>query len=74
MTVVGEMNDGSLPGELSSSNAKLVYLYLLTTEVATADQLQSALGVRKLTLFPVLRRLENVGLVEAMDGEYTAVR
>ena len=78
MTVVGESEPkaehGSLPEELSSSTAKLVYLYLRTAGDATPDQLQSALGVRKLTLLPVLRRLEGAGLIEAVDGSYATTR
>lgn len=73
MNALGEPEPGSVPEELSSSTAKLVYLYIATTEVATADQLRSALGIEKLTLLPVLRRLENAGLVEATDEGY-AVR
>ncbi len=59
-----------VPGELSSSTAKLVYLYLMTAGPATPDQLHSALAVRKLTLFPVLRRLERIGLIESNEGEF----
>ncbi|MFC6904214.1 MarR family transcriptional regulator [Halalkalicoccus tibetensis] len=76
MTVVGEPKHGSLPEELSSSTAKLVYLYLRTAGDATPDQLQSALGVKKLTLFPVLHRLETEGFIETVDGggSYSAIR
>lgn len=74
MNAVGETKQTSVPEELSSSTAKLVYLYLVTAETATADQLRSALGIEKLTLLPVLRRLENAGLVETTDEGYAAVR
>lgn len=70
MTAISERRPTSLPDELASSTAKLVYLSLLTDGLATADQLRADLGVSKLTLFPVLRRLEEAGLVEVHDGGY----
>lgn len=74
MTAIEEVNATSLPVELSSLTAKLVYLYLLTTEVATVDQLRTVLGVRKITLFPVLRRLEHANLVKSVGGGYVVTR
>lgn len=52
-----------LPSALDSSNSKLVYLYLNTTEEATVTELQSALGMKQLTLFPVLGTLTKEGLI-----------
>lgn len=54
----------SIPTELDSSNTKLVYLYLSTVEEATVDDMQTALDIRQLTLFPTLRRLEDEDLIE----------
>lgn len=52
-----------LPAVLDSSNSKLVYLYLSTTEDATITELQSALDMKQLALFPVLQTLTNEGLI-----------
>lgn len=57
-----------LPTSLDSSNSKLVYLYLDTREDATITELRSALDMKQLALFPVLRTLESEGLV-TRDGE-----
>ena len=57
-----------MPATLDSSNSKLVYLYLATVEEATIDDLQSALEMQQLTLFPTLDTLEGEGLIER-DGE-----
>jgi predicted transcriptional regulator len=55
---------------LSSETAKLVYLYLTERGEATADELATALDERLLTLLPVLRTLEQEGLVAKRDGRY----
>ena len=55
---------------LSSETAKLVYLYLTERGEATADELAAALDERLLTLLPVLRTLEEEGLVAKRDGQY----
>lgn len=74
MTTLSETTSTSVPAELSSSTAKLVYLYLMTSGATTADQLQTALGLGKLTLFPILRRLERSGYVEAVEKGYVVNR
>ncbi|MFC6907243.1 TrmB family transcriptional regulator [Halalkalicoccus tibetensis] len=53
-----------LPAELDSGNSKLVYLYLSIVEEATVDDLQAALDIQQLTLFPTLRTLEGEDLIE----------
>lgn len=62
----------SIPAELDSSNSKLVYLYLSTVEEASIDDLQAALDIQQLTLFPTLRTLEGEDLIER-DGETVTV-
>jgi predicted transcriptional regulator len=57
-----------LPVRLTSAQAKLVYLYLLTRETTTVDELGHALRLPKLTLFSVLGTLDEYGLV-ARDGD-----
>lgn len=57
-----------LPSRLTSAQAKLVYLYLLTRDTATVDELGRALRLPKLTLFSVLGTLDEYDLV-VRDGD-----
>lgn len=57
-----------IPATLDSPNSKLVYLYLATVEEATIGDLESALEMQQLALFPTLDTLEGEGLIER-DGE-----
>lgn len=61
-----------LPTTLDSSNSKLVYLYLRTADTATVDDLQSALDMKQLALFPVLQTLESEDLI-TRNGETYAL-
>lgn len=56
--------------EVSSKTAKLVYLYLTERGAATAEELATALDEQLLTLLPVLRTLEDHGLVTRRDDRY----
>ncbi|NEU56469.1 helix-turn-helix domain-containing protein [Halorussus sp. MSC15.2] len=58
-----------LPTELESPRAKLVYLYLLP-DAASIDELQTDLGVEKITLYSILRTLRERNLVEKRDGKF----
>jgi len=58
-----------LPSELESPRAKLVYLYLQSSE-ASIDELQSGLDVKKITLYSILRTLRERELVEKRDGRF----
>jgi predicted transcriptional regulator len=60
----------AVPEELSATESKLVYLFVATADGATVDDLQSSLGLTRLTLFPVLDTLSERGLVEQTDGTY----
>ena len=54
LATAGEL---AVPDEITSPQAKLVYLSVLLTEEAKAADLQQMLGVPKLTLFAVLESL-----------------
>lgn len=58
----------ALPDDLSSSQAKLVYLYLRVRGTVTVDELGSALGLPKLSLFSILQTLDRNDLV-VRDGD-----
>ncbi|MFC6905881.1 TrmB family transcriptional regulator [Halalkalicoccus tibetensis] len=61
-----------LPTTLESSNSKLVYFYLSAADSATVDDLQSALDMKQLALFPVLQTLESEDLI-TRNGETYAL-
>jgi len=71
-TVQRTTTSSALPTQLDSPRAKLIYLYLESTP-ASLDDIQSDLGVPKLTLYSVLRTLREQGLVEKQDGQFEAV-
>ncbi|SFC66041.1 hypothetical protein SAMN05444422_11391 [Halobiforma haloterrestris] len=60
----------TLPSELESSQAKLVYLYLEATGGATAADLSGALSMKKLAILSVLNSLSSADLVEKTGTEY----
>jgi predicted transcriptional regulator len=53
----------TLPDEVTSPQAKLVYLYLLVRSTVTVDELGASLGLPKLALFSILQTLAGYGLV-----------
>ncbi|ADJ15434.1 hypothetical protein [Halalkalicoccus jeotgali] len=64
----------TLPDEVGSTGAKLVYLYLIVENGATIDELQTGLRMRKVTLYPLLRTLARNGLVERRNAEYVCTQ
>jgi len=60
----------SLPDELNSPRAKLVYLYLTMAGDATVTELQRALGLSKLALFSILDTLTTNNLVQQTEAGY----
>ncbi|WP_336360906.1 winged helix DNA-binding protein [Haladaptatus sp. ZSTT2] len=64
----------TLPPDLASPRAKLIYLYLhlyLRTErEATIDDLHEALDMAKIALYPILRKLIRRGYVEHEGSDY----
>lgn len=61
----------SLPDELVSPRAKLVYLYLATAQGATLDELQTGLDLPKIALYTIIRTLRERGLVEKEGDSLT---
>ncbi|MFC7224000.1 TrmB family transcriptional regulator [Halalkalicoccus salilacus] len=60
-----------MPATLTSSNSKLIYLYLATVDEATISELQSTLEMQQLALFPTLDTLEGEGLIEREGETFT---
>jgi predicted transcriptional regulator len=56
--------DRSLPAELNSPRAKLIYLHVATIGETTVDEIQDTLDIKKITLFSILGTLSKQGLVE----------
>ncbi len=61
-----------MPDELASPRAKLVYLYLTTTQGATIEELQTGLDLPKIALYTIVRTLRERELVE-QDGEQVTI-
>jgi predicted transcriptional regulator len=56
-----------LPETLDTSGSKLVYLYLQIKNEATINELHTALGMKKITLYSLLQTLTATELVD-QDG------
>ena len=63
----------SVPAELQSARAKLVYLYLAVVGTATADDVRDALELDKGTVLTITGTLRERGYVRRVDGGYTVV-
>lgn len=59
-----------LPETLDTADAKLAYLYLRTKQSATIDELHTALGMKKITLYPLLRTLTATDHVDLIENQY----
>jgi predicted transcriptional regulator len=57
----------AVPTALAGPRSKCVYLYLDSVGATTAAELTVALDMPRLTLYPVLDRMEQRGLIE-YDG------
>ncbi|GGM63844.1 TrmB family transcriptional regulator [Halarchaeum rubridurum] len=57
-----------VPETVESARGKLVYLFLQFHEGATLDELRDGLDLQRITLFSVLKTLEERGVVDR-DGE-----
>ncbi|AZQ15064.1 MULTISPECIES: TrmB family transcriptional regulator [Halorubrum] len=62
----------ALPPELQSPRAKLVYLYLTTNGDATVSEMGDSLGMKKLSLYSILKTLRKEDMV-ACDGDTYAL-
>lgn len=60
----------AVPEGLNSPRAKLVYLYLSTNGASTVNELQDGLGMKKISLFSVLKTLCEESYVGRTDGRY----
>jgi predicted transcriptional regulator len=58
----------NLPDTFNSSGTKLVYLYLRIEGQATIDELHHALGMKKVTLYSLLKTLTATDLVAREGG------
>jgi len=61
----------TLPSELDSPRAKLVYLYLSVSGETTINDLQAALDMQKITLFGILDTLTSNGFAEKNGDRVT---
>lgn len=61
----------SVPDEVVSAEAKLVWFYVVAASPCTVEELCQSLRLCKLTLFPVLRSLEDRGLIRRDGGRYS---
>jgi DNA-binding MarR family transcriptional regulator len=62
----------ALPPELQSPRAKLVYLYLTTNGDATVSEMGESLGMKKISLYSILKTLKREGMVDC-DGDTYAL-
>ena len=62
--------DLELPDTVDTAGSKLLYLYLSIENEATIDELQAALGMKKITLYSLLRTLRSADLVERVEANY----
>ncbi|EMA65036.1 hypothetical protein [Halorubrum kocurii] len=62
----------ALPPELQSPRAKLVYLYLTTNGDATVSEMGDSLGMKKLSLYSILKTLRKEDMVDC-DGDTYAL-
>ena len=60
----------ALPPELHSPRAKLVYLYLTTSGDATVSEMGESLGMKKLSLYSILKTLRKEGMVVCEGDTY----
>ena len=63
-----------LPDDLTAADSKLVYLFVAVSDGATVNDLQTALDIKKISLFPVLDTLSERGLIERVEDEYVAAQ
>lgn len=63
-----------LPPELTSPQAKLVYLFLEATGGATLADLNGTLAMNKMAVLSILECLSSQGLVEKAGSTYVVAR
>lgn len=60
----------TIPNEVASPQAKLVYLAVRVTDEPTVTQLQRLLGLSKLTLLPLLASLDEQDYIRRTEDGY----
>lgn len=60
-----------MPTELRSPRAKLVYLFLSVHGTATVSELQASLNMKKISLYSILKCLEQQQLISKNGEQYT---
>jgi len=65
------IKDLSVPDEINSSTAKLVYVYLKSVMSATLEEICKSLSLKQLTLLPILDSLRKNGLIKKSNQVYT---
>jgi predicted transcriptional regulator len=58
----------SIPTDLRSPRAKLIYLFLSTNGTSSITELQNSLNMKKISLYSILKTLEKQNLI-SKDGE-----
>jgi MarR family transcriptional regulator, organic hydroperoxide resistance regulator len=59
-----------IPDGLETSGSKLVYLYLKVEDEATINELHTALGMKKITLYSLLQTLTATELIDQEGAMY----
>lgn len=59
-----------LPDRFETSGTKLIYLYLRIENEATIDEIQAALGIKKLTLYSLLQTLTATDHISREGAKY----
>jgi len=70
MTQSAPTLDVSIPTDLDSARAKLVYVYLAAAGDATLNDLCTELAVTKGTMLSIIGTLRTRGYLERRDGRY----
>lgn len=60
----------TVPSDLNSPRAKLVYLYLSTHDGATVEELGENLGMKKITLYSILKTLREQDFAQQKTDRY----
>lgn len=60
----------AMPADVESPRGKLVYLYIDTVGGASLDELVDGLDVQRITLYSILKTLQERGLVTKDDDRY----
>ncbi len=63
-------DDGSVPDDLDSARAKLVYLYVALNDGATAEEIQTHLDLSRGTVLSITGTLRTEGHLDRSDDGY----